>query len=294
MFNVSIRKSLDVYKDINDLTEDVVELIVTHRERAFQWEKELNEIFENTKNQILKADILVEKVLFVVSSLSIIRFHSKANEVVFEEIEDEVFEKCKRFLEEAIGIYSSLNLYERKLRVESCLAELMNLKGQIEEANRLLSNVSETSGKMSYAQVKANSEMPLSKIFDRVVDEATSIDFDEKWANSSDEEMDNFAQDLLENLRLPQSRFANIKKDVIANREINKEQLHWCQYIELHQDLTHTYNPETYYLTEPEYNGHCIKYKISSVFTSVDYQAVISAFKKNYCENCPDRKPKKS
>ncbi|HEX8567667.1 MAG TPA: hypothetical protein VF648_18660 [Pyrinomonadaceae bacterium] len=294
MSNVSIRKGLNFYRDTNELVKDVATLILAHRKRVHRWKKELKEIFEKTKNQILAADIIVENVLYIVSELSIIQFHSKSNEVAFEEIEDDLFEKCKKLLEEAIEKYSNLNLYERKFRAESHLAELMSLKGQIEEADKIRSNVSAKSGKMSYAHVKESAENPLSKIFDRVIDEANSIDLDERWANSSDEEMEAFAQDMLENLRLPQNRFSNIKKDVIATREINKEQLYWCENIELHQNLKHTESPATYYAIDPNRFGHCILHNYNSVFGSSDYEAVILAFKKTYCETCPDRKPKKS
>ncbi|HEY0458717.1 MAG TPA: hypothetical protein VGC97_06150, partial [Pyrinomonadaceae bacterium] len=211
-----------------------------------------------------------------------------------KEIEDDTFEKCKEYLETAIQIYLRLNLYERKLRAESYLAELTNLRGQTEDADNILTQVSEASSKMGYATVKANAENPLSKIFDKVIDTANSIDFDEKWANSSNEEMEAVAQDLLENLRLPQDRFSNIKKDVIANQEINKEKLYWCEHIELHQSLKHTQNPETHYAIDPDRFGHCEIYGYSSTFGNPDYKAVILAFKKTYCEGCPSRKPKKS
>ncbi len=294
MSNISIRRHLNVYRDISDLTKDVTQLIITNRERAFQWTKELYKIRDNTKNPILKADICLVEVLYLIGTLSIIQAHSKKNGVTFNEIPDDIFERSKINLEESIKIYLSLGLYERKLRAESYLAELMNLKGLAKEAEKMLSNVSNTSSKMSYAQVKANSEMPFSKMFDKLVDATNSIDFDEKWANSSDEEMEAFAQDLLENLRLPQDRFSNIKKDVIANREINKEKLYWCEHIELHQSLKHTESPDTYYAIDPDRFGHCLLYGYNSTLGNPNYEAVILAFKKTYCESCPNRKPKKN
>lgn len=294
MFNISIRKSLNVYENIYDLAEDVKGLIAANTKRTTEWNEELSEILGKTNNQILKADILCEKVLFIISELRIIHFHSMTNGVDCKEIDDDTFEKCKEYLENAIQIYSSLNLYERKLRAESYLAELTNLKGQTKEAEEILTKVSETASKMGYEQVKANAENPLSKIFNKIIDIANSTDLDEKWANSSDEEMEAFAQDLLENLRLPQDRFNNIKKDVIANQEINREKLHWCEHIELHQSLKHTQSPETYYAIDPDRFGHCELYGYSSTFGNPDYEAVILAFKKTYCEGCPSRKPKKS
>ncbi len=294
MSNISIRKSLNVYQNIDDLSRDVADLIVDHREKATKWEDELTEIFEKTKNQILKADIIVERVLFVISKLTITNFHSAANGVAFENIGDDVFEKCKSFLENAIQIYSSLNLYERKLRAESYFAALASLKGKAIEASEMLAKISETSGKMGYAKVKANAENPLSEIFNRIIDEANSTDLDEKWANNSDDEMEDFAQDILENMGLPQSRLPNIKKDVLASRQINREHFQWCQYIELQQNLAHTKSKETSYARPIEQFGHCSFHNYDSVFGNPDYEAVILAFKRTYCETCPDRKTKGS
>ncbi|HEY0461905.1 MAG TPA: DUF4365 domain-containing protein, partial [Pyrinomonadaceae bacterium] len=79
MFNISIRKSLNVYKNIYDLAEDVKGLTAANTKRATEWNDELSEILDKTNNQILKADILCEKVLFIISELRIIQFHSRTN-----------------------------------------------------------------------------------------------------------------------------------------------------------------------------------------------------------------------
>lgn len=293
MSNVSMRKRLNFYKSINELAEDVANLIVAHKERVFQWEKELNEIFAITKNQRLKADVLVERVLLVISSFSIIQVQSKLNESPFEEIEDNVFEECKKLLEVAIEVYSTLNLYERKLRAESYLADLMSLKGNSQESEILRSNVFDNSDRLSYAQVKANLEIPLPEIYDRVMDATNSIKVAEKWGNNTDKEIEEFAQGLLENLELPKDRFQNVVKDCLATRDIAREKLNWCEEIELHQDLTHTKSKETYYATDVERFGYCSKHNHTSMFGHSNYEAVILAFKKTYCENCPDRKQNK-
>jgi hypothetical protein len=48
-------------------------------------------------------------------------------------------------------------------------------------------------------------------------------------------------------------------------REIARERLYWCQYIELTQDLRHTAHPSTMYLFDPDRFGWCRKYNYKSV-----------------------------
>jgi hypothetical protein len=285
--NISIKKELGVYRNIFELSEALANLIVSHREEVKAWTTEFLEIFNSTQNMVLKADILTEIVLLNISELSVMRFHSLKNGVPFQEIEDNSFYLCKQLIEDAITIYLNSNLYERKLRAEIYLAELLKLKGKDEEAEKLLLDIGVTSAKMSYAQVKKTSEKSLSKIFDKV-----SELLEDNWIENSDEDLDAFTQDLIENLELPQDRFENVRSDVWAHREIEKEQINWCQYIELQQDLTHEKKLVPDFITKSIYSCYCRKFNITSLFNNSDYESVVSAFKVNYCEKCTFKKPK--
>lgn len=294
MFKITVRKMSSLYDNQKKLKIDVRKLLKGFGDRLEKWENQINEIYKKTQNLTLKADILVQKVVSVIGSISVLRLHARANGEKIQNIDNEVFENCKSHLEKSISIYTSFNLIERRLRSESYLAEIINLKGEIEEAENIWSKVTQKSEKMSYAGIKHNSENPLSKTIERIVYEAENKDSDEEFANFSDEDVEAYSQDILETFDLPLDRYQNLKNDTISIRGICKEKFSWCEHIELHQDLTHTKRKETHYLKPPIYSCYCLKFNINSVVHNTDYKLVISAFKVNYCKNCSMRKPKKS
>jgi hypothetical protein len=73
---------------------------------------------------------------------------------------------------------------------------------------------------------------------------------------------------------------------------IARERMGFCRHIGLIQDLRHTAHPATRYVTDPSRACVCEKLGYRSNVESTDAATVIVAFKRTYCDGCPDRDPK--
>lgn len=292
--NASMRKKLGLYSGSQELAADLRKTIQCYAETKIRWYNELDQVFELSDDQTLKADINVEKVLLAISELSLIESHSQINGIEIPRMADDDFKTFRSVMDGAIEKYSELRHYERKLRAQSCLAELLRFNGYKDEADAIFSDVATRSRKMGYAQVERNAENPLSKMLERIDVARDSFETNENWANKTDEQIAEFANDLLERLGLPDDRLPNVLDDAMANRDISREKVDWCENIYLIQDLTHTESRDTYYAQKLEYFGKCSLHNYESALGNSDHILVVDTFKKTYCETCPDRSPCKS
>lgn len=275
------------------ISESFQSALVENDRRQSAWTKQLDIIFAETDDLSLKADIAVQKALFAIQQFSLVSFHFMVEGVAPSTTPDEIFLQYKESLSAAIQIYDSLGLYERRLRAQNCLAEMLAFHGDVDEAQEAFSIVRRDSEKMGFVHVTGTAEQPMSSLIDRLEANSSNRDVDEVWANHTDEELEAFSRDMMAKLRVPDSRLSNFMNDLIACRVGAVERLTWCKHIELVQDLAHTQSPETLLATTPQYFARCQLHGISSGVGKQDHRQVINAFKRGCCISCPDRDPKR-
>ncbi len=93
---------------------------------------------------------------------------------------------------------------------------------------------------------------------------------------------------------LSQERLPVVQRDCFSSRDMAQERIGWCRHIELIQNLGHMQNHQTAYLTDPMRRCICDKHGYQSLIEDSDWTALVQAFKKTYCDGCPDRKPLKN
>jgi hypothetical protein len=191
------------------------------------------------------------------------------------------------------------------------------LSGNIEwqlRAKILLADVAALTGDEALARQMADEVLPIAEAyqFDGIAKQArdhlagdpffrqmqhkflTGPDYDPdvREAGFSDEDMARYAEDVLEASGLPRDRLAVVTREVLSFRDIARQRVNWCRYIQLIQELRHASDPRTFYAYDPERRCLCEKYGFASKIGSTDWRVLISTFKDNYCSDCSARSPK--
>lgn len=96
---------------------------------------------------------------------------------------------------------------------------------------------------------------------------------------------------MLRILDLPAERLPVLESEYSSIRDIAQEKLKWCRHIDLLQDLRHTKHPSTHYKENPNRVCVCNLLNYKSALEHPDWETVISAFKRTYCDACVERKP---
>jgi len=93
---------------------------------------------------------------------------------------------------------------------------------------------------------------------------------------------------------LPADRFPVVERDCHSLRDVARERVNWCRFINVVQDLGHLRSPHTMFLSDPTRYCICEYYGHRSAIGSPDWKTVIRAFKDAYCVGCESRNPKVS
>jgi hypothetical protein len=149
---------------------------------------------------------------------------------------------------------------------------------------------------MEYAAVAMRAEAHLSgpSLLARI-DELGKPKSPAEWASITaaftDEEIRKYARRTLELAEVPIERLAIVEREYASYRDIAKEKLHWCRHIELIQELAHERQPDTHFEKDPTRYCMCNLLKYESKIGNPDWNAIIAAFKRTYCEGCVERSP---
>lgn len=186
---------------------------------------------------------------------------------------------------------------DAELRAKLLLAGLLDLQGKYDKSIELAQKIKNTADTMRYARI--------ARIADGYISGKDSIRHmreemeqikkdsadDEVSAYRSDEELMALARGMRHTLRLPEERLPVLARDLYASREAARERVEWCRHIGIIQDLRHTWNPETLYSKDPMRRCICSEKNYLSLIESVDYELILRAFKKAYCNDCDCRQP---
>lgn len=192
------------------------------------------------------------------------------------------------------ALYSKVGNQEGELRAKLDLATLLELEGKFDEATRTVTEeVLPVANAMEYKDiVRQGKQIAEGKSAMQKLVRGESADPDESAACMTDEQITQLANQTITMLSMPSNRLNTVRRALECLKDAACERLHWCENLEIHENLNHIKSPGVLYSKDPERRCFCLKHKYQSAISSSDWKAVLSAFKKICCETCPDRKPK--
>jgi len=104
-------------------------------------------------------------------------------------------------------------------------------------------------------------------------------------------DIQDYADFIIETFKVPEERRENVVIEVLCMRDTVIEKSGWCKHIEIQQDLTHTFSPETLYSENPNRRIVCSKFDYFVDKFSPDWDILIKELKDIYCSRCSDREP---
>jgi hypothetical protein len=274
------------------------EIVSGYMKRFASFESEMNSLVRNivsVGNPLLLADSLLVRATA--------HFNYLTNQRALSHIYDapiKMDEAGARILisdiDEAIRIYSQARQLEGELRAKMIKADYLELIEKQEEAMEIASDVLPKAQALNFAIIVANAEehiagQGLQSKLDFNHRAKTEEEELSSTASKSDEELLLDAAQMLRILELPSDRLTVLEREYFSIRDNAKERLNWCRHLNVIQNLRHTRHPSTMYRTDPDRACQCNLHQYQSIFPSPDWKIVITAFKKTYCEQCPDRNP---
>jgi hypothetical protein len=268
------------------------------KEHISQWEQAMGQALSEAidlGNPLLLADAILVR--------SSVAFHVHNNihsvGIMFgrpQEVPEDQIQRLIEDVSKAVEIFSKARQLEGELRARMLTADLFELAGREAEAKEIAGEVLPKAQAMGYAVIAEHAEDHLSgqglqskirETFRKKTEKEEAL----RRAAKSDEQLRNDAAKMQRILNLPADRLPAIENGNFSVRSIAREQLGWCRQIELAEDRRHTLSPATHYRTDPDYICVCQLLRYRSAVPSQDWAAVISAFKRTYCEGCPERNP---
>jgi hypothetical protein len=196
----------------------------------------------------------------------------------------------------AAELFSQSGNLEGELRAKMLIADLHELIGCQSKAQEIAGEVLPRAKIMEYSDLIWRAEKHLSgqalqSDLADAVRPRSELEIAIDNAQMSNEELSQYAAQMLRTLGLPEERLPVMEREYSSYRDIARERLNWCRYIELLQDKRHESHPATHYRTDPTRFCRCRLHGYCPTFRYTDWEVVISAFKKSYCEVCMDRNP---
>jgi hypothetical protein len=196
----------------------------------------------------------------------------------------------------AIEVFNQADNLEGELRAKMLIADLYDLIDRKSDARKIAEEVLPQAMAMNYFALigRAEDHLAGNSLQSRLAESMkpkTKEQTIQSLAQESDQELHKNAAQMLKLLNLPAARLSVMEREYESYRDIAREQLRWCKHIELIQDKRHELHSSTHFRTDPTRFGICNVHGYLSTFGNTDWSVVISAFKKTYCEGCPDRSP---
>lgn len=268
---------------------NIIEFYNAHCEKLLSWDKKLIAVKDKTNKETLAANIWVFRAFVLTHWISTQMLISKYFGIAFDN--NGLFKEIKANLQFAIDVYSTRKLTHLELGAKNILVDVLNFENNHTEATETSSNISKLADDFDYANVKYIAENPFAKGIKEIL-EKDATDSDESYLKLNDDTIHLYAKQRIEALKIPSNRLSNIEKSLFAARDIARERLNWCQFIELIEDLVHRLNLLTFFSINPNRKVHCRIHQHISMSPNPDWNILLTDFKNTYCENCPDREPK--
>lgn len=224
-------------------------------------------------------------------------------ELFFEDIyKADVEMSVKTALEllyEAIELFQQIDNMEGEIRARLLIADFYEFTGKVSEAQEIAKNVLPKADALGYIrQVEHAKEHiagnGLKARLNSSRKESTPAERELENANWTDEKVHFLVAQMVRIYGLPDDRYPVMEREYFSIRDIAKEKLNWCRYIELWQDKRHFLSRNTLFEKDPNRLCVCNLHHYQSIIHNPDWKIIIPAFKKTYCEKCLDRNPLQS
>jgi hypothetical protein len=251
---------------------------------------------ERERHPLLLAEAITARLTVYQNFLDTQRMVAFANNAAWEPDVD-LCAALAREVEQAMEVFHRAGSLEGETRAKLVLADFRYLAGNRKSADTLAREALVVAQAMCYPKLESHAreytDGPTSfEQFQATQAERQSQDEDVIRASDTDERVKALALRHLETLRLPAERLPVAERVWLSLRLISRERLEWCRHINLLQRTSDLENPATGYLTDPAKVCRCEKHLYTSNIENPDSETVISAFKRAYCDGCPDRDPK--
>ncbi|MGI9067353.1 MAG: DUF4365 domain-containing protein [Pyrinomonadaceae bacterium] len=278
---------------------NIPDLLQRFEQRLRKWTKDVTQAIEDAKrighNRILASAILTKSLVQYHRWISLFSLRETLNIGQQQVPHDAVHTEIKE-IGVAIEIFSLTNDLEGELRAKLLIADFYEFIGDKQQAKEVASAVLPQAEAMGYVrQIEhAKDHIAGDGLISKLRSTKVKKSEEERIianANFSDDKVSEYAAQMLRILELPTDRLPVLENEYSSIRYIAREKLTWCKHIDLLQDLRHTQHPSTHYKKDPNRLCVCNLLKYKSVLEHPDWETVVSAFKKTYCDGCSERKP---
>jgi Domain of unknown function (DUF4365) len=278
---------------------DLIGMLTEHTKQFQEWEQESTSVLRDAiaqGNPIFIASTLVVRgniSLTFLTNQRVLRLMFDMPDLVFSE---DAIQGIVESAKQAIEIFSQSGNIEGELRAKMLIADSKELIGDYDEAKAIALDVLPNAQAMEYVSLISRAQEHLAEqgLQNRIRNSHRPTSEEEQVQSSaqmSDEEIGQNATRMLKVLNLPTERLPILEREYHSFRDIADEKINWCKYIELLADKRHELHPLTHYKTDPARRCVCKLHEYLSTFENPDWKAVIQAFKRAYCDQCPDRSP---
>lgn len=234
------------------------------------------------------------------SNYSLALLLNKPVELIFDDIFKNDIEisvnTSLKLIDESIRLFQQTNNIEGEIRAKMLIADFYEFTDRISESKQIAEDVlpiAEAYGfirQIEHAQDHIDGNGLKSKLSSSKK-ERTLKKRETENANWTDEKIQFLATQMISILGISDDRYPIMEKEYYSIRDIAREKLSWCRHIELWQDKRHYQSQQTLFSKDPDRLCICTLHNYQSIIHNPDWKIIIPAFKKTYCENCPDRNP---
>lgn len=275
-------------------------VVQTHAERLRSWQLDIDQILKDAVTQAHPFLLATAVQVQVTIAVHYVTNQYRLNQDVLNSSNSiSVLTGALENAETALGISLKAKNLESELRSKILIADIYELLGRQLEAQEIAREILPKAKAMEYAALVWRAEAHLTgQTLLAKFKELSQPKSEEEWtainANFSDQEVSTHARKILELAELPVERLPIVERDLFSFRDISNEKLSWCRHLELIQDLEHESHPATHFAKDPTRYCKCLLLGHESRFGDPDWNAVMRAFKRAYCEMCSDRSPYKT
>ncbi|MFC3767684.1 DUF4365 domain-containing protein [Paenibacillus sp. GCM10012303] len=204
-----------------------------------------------------------------------------------------VLQKMKQDLEASINNLEAEGFLHEVLRGKLLLAECVLGLGNSEEAMKIASETKEQAEMYEVTDMtKSLSNFlegnALFNLRERIVEKGTITEY---LAGMKDDDVQVLLRQIFDFMGLPHDRKEYVEREITWLKADAAENLSWCKYLQVLQDLSHTRSMQTLYSTDPDRKYSCSLLGFRSNESGKDREYLLSEFKRLRCSSCEKRKP---
>ena len=269
--------------------------------RISEWNRQTDETFMasiNPSHPILSAGVLRAKLNFAVFFMvnAVVQSLTE-NGVPALQIPETTVAQTLSSLDHAAGLYENCGIAPGRLGMMILKANFLEAVGRGEQARIVAASAAAEADALQHTDVAdaARELLANETVFAKAVrasTELSKIDHAAAYAKLTDLEISEFAKRIHESQGLPKSDLNLVERDCLHAREFCLEQIHHCRHLEFLAGHDHPQTSDLAPTLFPNWEYNCKKNKHFMLRSTSDGPALISAFKRQFCTNCPDRSPK--